>query len=295
MRTTLRTILGTVLTTAMLAWALPVQSAPLELVELWTTTGLKNPESVLPDPTGEFAYVSNVDGGPIDKDTNGFISKVSLADGKILDLKWVEGLNGPKGMALLGDKLFVADISQLVEIDTKTAKILARYDAAGAKFLNDITVDDDGNVYVSDMVTNKIWRLAGDKFETWLDSPELRSPNGLVIRDGNLIVAAWGVMTDGFNTKVPGNLLAVSLADKSIKNLGDGTPVGNLDGLVIFDDRYLASDWMAGGVFLIDSNGKSEPVIDLNQGSADIAWLPEKRMLLVPMMNDSTLVAYKVK
>lgn len=295
MRTKLRAILGTILTTAMMAAALPAQSAPLELVEVWTTTGLKTPESVLPDPTGEFAYVSNVDGGPIDKDTNGFISKVSLADGKVLDLKWVEGLNGPKGMALLGDKLFVADISQLVEIDTKTAKVVARYDAAGAKFLNDITIDDDGNVYVSDMVTNKIWRLAGGKFETWLDTPELRSPNGLVIRNGNLIVAAWGVMTDGFNTKVPGNLLAVSLADKSIKNLGDGTPVGNLDGLVIYGDDYLATDWMAGGLFLIDSTGKFEQVIDLNQGSADIAWLPEKRLLLVPMMNDNTLVAYKVK
>lgn len=295
MRATLQAFLGSILTAAVLASAVPAQSAPLELVELWTTTGLKTPESVLPDPSGEFAYVSNVDGGPLDVDTNGFISKVSLADGSILDLKWVEGLNGPKGLALVGDKLFVADISQLVEIDTKTAKILTRYDAAGAKFLNDITVDADGNVYVSDMVTNKIWRLSGDKFEAWLDSSELRSPNGLVVRDGDLIVAAWGVMTDGFATKVPGNLLTVSLADKSIKNLGDGTPVGNLDGLVIYGDDYLASDWMAGGIFHIDPSGKFEQVIDLNQGSADIAWIPEKRLLLVPMMNDNALVAYKVK
>lgn len=273
--------------------SLPAQSDPVELVEVWQTEGLKTPESILPDPSGEFAYVSNVNGGPLDVDDNGFISKVSLNDGKILDLKWVEGLNGPKGMALVGDKLYVADITQLVEIGTKDGKIAARYDAPGAKFLNDIAVGADGSVYVSDMATNKIWRLADGQFETWLESPDLRSPNGLVIRDGHIIVAAWGVMTDGFKTEVPGNLLAVSMTDKSVKDLGDGTPVGNLDGLVAYnDDHYLASDWMAGGVFLIDATGKADKIIDLNQGSADIGWVPAERLLLVPMMNDDKLVAY---
>lgn len=292
----MRTIAWALFAAALSASILPVQSAPVELVEVWQTEGLKTPESVLPDPKGEFAYVSNVNGGPLDVDANGYISKVSLKDGRTLHVDWAKGLNGPKGMALAGDKLYVADITQLVEIDTATGDIVRRYDAEGAKFLNDIASDADGNIYVSDMVTNKIWRLSDGKFEAWLDSPDLRSPNGLVIRDGNLIVAAWGVMTDGFNTDIPGNLLAVSLKDKSIKNLGDGTPVGNLDGLVPFDGtRYLASDWMAGGVFLIESDGKAEQLLDVGQGSADIGWVPAKRLLLVPMMNDNKLVAYKVK
>lgn len=292
----MRTFALAVMAAALTALGLPAESAPIEFQEVWQTEGLKTPESVLPDPKGEFAYVSNVNGGPLDVDDNGFISKVSLKDGKILNLEWAKGLNGPKGMSLVGDKLFVADITRLVEINTADGTIAARYEAPGAKFLNDIAVDAEGNVYVSDMVTNKIWRLAGGKFETWLDSPDLRSPNGLVVRDGNLIVAAWGVMTDGFNTEVPGNLLAVSLKDKSVKNLGDGTPVGNLDGLVAYDgNSYLASDWMAGGVFLIDTSGKSEQLLDLDQGSADIEWMPKQRLLLVPMMNDNKLVAYKVK
>ena len=52
-------------------------------VEIWETTGLKTPESALPDPAGAFAYVSNIDGDPTGKDGNGFIAKVSLKDGKI--------------------------------------------------------------------------------------------------------------------------------------------------------------------------------------------------------------------
>jgi len=272
-------------------------SAVAEPTLVWETGGLKTPESARPDLGGEFAYVSNVNGKPNEKDGNGFISKVSLKDGKIITLEWATGLNAPKGMGQFGDRLYVSDIDQLVEIDTKTGEILKRYEAAGAKFLNDIAVDPSGRVYVTDMLTDKIWRLSEGEFEVFIDSADLRNPNGLYLQDGDLIVAAWGKMTgDGFNTEVPGNLLKVSIADKSIENLGDGTPVGNLDGLVrLQDGTYLASDWMAGGVFKIDASGKAEKIIELGQGSADIEYAAADKLLLVPMMNDDKLVAYKLE
>ncbi len=86
-------------------------------VVLWETTGLKTPELALPVPAEGFAYVSNVAGKPTDKDGNGFISKVSLADGKIIALEWAKGLDAPKGLALAGGKLYASDIDKLVEID----------------------------------------------------------------------------------------------------------------------------------------------------------------------------------
>lgn len=278
---------------ALLLQAAPGVCAP---VKLWETTGLKTPESALPDPTGEFAYVSNVDGNPTDKDGKGYISKVSLKDGALIDPQWVTGLNAPKGLALVEGRLYVTDIDQLVEIDAADGKIIARYDAPGAKFLNDIAVDTDGNVYVSDMVTSTIWRLSGGKFEVWLDSPDLKNPNGLYVKDGNLIVAAWGVMTDGFSTKVPGNLLTVSLADKSVKNLGDGTPIGNLDGLEPFDaTSFLVTDWIAGVLYRIDTAGRAEKLLALKQGTADIGWIPEQRLLLLPLMMEDKLAAYRIE
>src|SRR5688572_2247980 len=84
---------------------------------LWEKTGFKTPESALPVPAEGFAYVSNVAGQPTDKDGNGFISKVSLADGKVIALEWAKGLDAPKGLALAGGKLYTADIDKLVEID----------------------------------------------------------------------------------------------------------------------------------------------------------------------------------
>jgi hypothetical protein len=265
------------------------------LTQLWEVDGLSTPESALPDKVANIIYVSNVAGTPMDKDGNGFISKVTL-DGKIDTLKWVKGLNAPKGLAQAKGKLFAADIDQLVEIDIAKGEVTARYDAAGAKFLNDAAADSEGRIYVSDMLTNTIWRLDGTTFEKWVEGPGLLSPNGLLVEGDKLLVGAWGVMTDGFATKVPGHMVQVSLADKKISPLGDASPVGNLDGVEPEGTgTYLVSDWMAGKLYRIDASGKSETLLqDLGQGSADIGYDAANKTLYFPLMNQNKLRAYKV-
>lgn len=260
----------------------------------WRLEGFANPESTLVGPAGEKIYVSNVNGAPTEKDGNGFISQVSL-DGKMLNQKWATGLNAPKGMAVVGDTLFVADIDEIVAIEVASGKIRKKYPADGAKFLNDIAVDSGGRVYVSDMAANIIWQLDGDTVTRWLESADLKSPNGLVIKGDKLIVGCWGVMTNGFATDVPGHLLSVSLADKTISNLGSGASVGNLDGLEILSDtEFLATDWMAGKVLKINASGTAETVFDLNQGSADLGYSAARKMIFVPMMKDSLVLGFKL-
>jgi hypothetical protein len=263
---------------------------------LWETTGLKTPESALPVPGEGFAYVSNVAGNPTDKDGNGFISKVSLADGKVIALEWAKGLDAPKGLALAGGKLYTADIDKLVEIDPASGQIFTKHEAPGAVFLNDIAVDAQGNVYVSDSSASTIWRLAGGKFEKWIDDPALKFPNGLYVDGDKLIVAAWGAPgTSAKKMSAPANLLEVNIADKKISDLGDGTPVGNLDGLEPIGDDFLVTDWVAGALYRIDRKGKATQLLDLDQGSADIGYVPETGLLLIPMMMSDKLVAYKVE
>src|SRR5262245_19992516 len=81
--------------------------------EVWSLGGFKEPESALFDPQRNVIYVSNVAGDAKAKDGIGFISKVS-PDGKLIELEWVKGLNGPKGLVMNGNKLYVSDIDQLV-------------------------------------------------------------------------------------------------------------------------------------------------------------------------------------
>ena len=269
-------------------------AALAEPVKLWEVTGLEAPESALADTKAGVIYVSSLGGSPTDKDRNGFISKVSL-DGKMVALKWVTGLDAPKGLALAGERLYVADIDRLVEIDVKTGTILARYPAKGAQFLNDVAADADGRVYVSDMFVNTIWRLADGRFELWLASKELNSPNGLLVQGDRLIVAAWGVMAQDGKPGVPAGLLEVSLADKSVRTLGDGTGVGNLDGIEpLGPSSYLVTDWVAGALMRIEASGKVTPLLDFNQGSADIGYIASTKTVLVPLMKDNRLEAYRI-
>jgi sugar lactone lactonase YvrE len=274
-----------------IALAPAAEAAP---AQLWEVTGLSNPESALPDVKAGIIYVSNVNGAADAKDGNGFISKVSL-DGKITDAKWSTGFNAPKGLALAGGKLYAADIDVLVEIDTKDGKITNRFAAKDAKFLNDVAADAAGNVYVSDMATNTIWKLTGGKFEVWLQDAKLESPNGLLVEGKDLRVAAWGVMTDGFATKVPGHLLSVTLDGKAISDAGEGKPFGNLDGLEpLGGGGYIITDWMSGKVMTYSASGKVDTLLELGQGAADIGYDAASKTLYVPQMMKSTLQAYRI-
>lgn len=260
--------------------------------KLWEATGLQNPESALPDTAAGVIYVSNVAGGPADKDGNGFISKLSL-DGKVTAEKWVTGLDAPKGLALHNGKLFTADVDKLVEIDVATGTV-TKHEAAGAKILNDVAVDGEGQIYVTDWQGNAIWRLADGAFEKWLESPDLKNPNGIIVEGNKLIVAAWGPMQPDFSSKTPGNLLAVSLVDKTIANLGSGAPVGNLDGLEPFDaDSYIVTDWIAGKVFQISRTGEAKVLLSLGQGTADLNFSPDSHTAIIPLMVENKVVAYK--
>ncbi len=288
MKTTLIGVLS------MTAWGLLSGSAVAEPVKVWEATGFMGPESAIHDGGRGVLYISNVNGGPTDKDGNGFISKIGV-DGNVLELSWVTGLDGPKGMALHRDRLYVSDIDRLVEIDVTTGTIVADYAAPGSKFLNDVVADKSGRIYVSDMMDNAIYRLDQGTFSIWVKDGSLEAPNGLHIVGDQLLVAAWGVMTDGFATKTPGHLKIVSLSSKAISSLGNGASVGNLDGLEAYrQGSFLVTDWMAGGLYLIASSGKADLLLDLNQGSADLEYMAAQGLAIIPMMMDGKVTAYKI-
>ncbi|CAK9077875.1 Uncharacterized protein SCF082_LOCUS37328 [Durusdinium trenchii] len=276
----------------LIALSVAACSGSTEPVKEWELSGFENPESALPDVEDEVIYVSNVAGQPNGKDGNGYISKIS-PDGKMIQDKWVRGLHAPKGMVIVQDRLYVADIDALIEIDLTDGKIVRRHIAQGAKILNDVAADSEGRVYVSDWGSQAIWRFEDGRFEKWLESDDLQSPNGLFVESDKLIVAAWGTMNpDDFSTKVPGRLLSVDIADKTITPLGE-KPIGNLDGIEPFDaETYIVSDWVAGKVFQIDREGSAKELLSLSQGSADLGFISGTRTAIIPLMMDNKVVAY---
>ena len=275
--------------------------------KLWETTNdLKNPESVAYAPKQNVLFVSNLNGKPTEKDQNGFISKVSPSNGNISELNWVTGLNAPKGLAISNNnsKLYVSDITDLVEIDIDNGKIMKRFNAPGSAFLNDVVSDNQGNIYVSDTITNTIYKLDANNnnntssLEAWLQSPLLNGPNGLHVDNtkNKLIVASLGDMS-----KPGAGIEVVDLKSKTITTLGkEGTtsPFGGLDGIVsdTTDTHYYVTDNPAGKVYIVNANGTGYgTLIDLHtQGSADLEFIPSQSTIIIPLMQDNKLVAYKL-
>jgi DNA-binding beta-propeller fold protein YncE len=263
--------------------------------KLWELKGFDAPESVVFDPASNALYVSNIGGKIWQKDRNGFLAKVS-ADGKTIERDWLTGLDSPTGLALDGGKLYVADIDQLVEIDIASKSIAKRYPAPGAKWFNDVASDGKGVVYVADSATNTIWRLKDGKFEAWLTDDALNAPNGLHVEGDTLIVAPFGAMAEAGKEARLAKLLVVSLNDKSIKQLGIGLAFGNLDGVKpVGPGVYLVTDWASGPLYRVDAQGNVVRLLDLHQGTADLTYLPETKTILIPMMLDNALVAYKLE
>jgi hypothetical protein len=261
--------------------------------ELWALDGFDAPKSVLYDARTDSYFVSNVNGDPTLRDGNGYISQVS-SDGRLLHRIWFPGLNAPKGMAIYGDYLFVADIDQLVVIDKLKAKLLGRHPALPSKYLSDVAVDGLGRVYASDMLGDAIYRLQNGVFDKWVESASLMGPNALKVVNDELWVAGWGRIVRGFETNEPGHIVAIDLETKKIENVGQGYPIGNLDGLEpIGDGRFLATDWVAGGLLLLDKYGRPQVLADLPQGSGDMAFNPLLKQVVVPLMADGRIVAYQ--
>jgi sugar lactone lactonase YvrE len=282
--------------------------------KIWETPAqFKTPESVIYEPNENVLFVSSIDGAPNGKDKQGFISKVSPLNGSIIELNWVTSLDAPKGMAVVNNTnnslLYVSDITDLVEVDANSGKIINRYNAPGSGFLNDVASDNQGHVYVSDTVTNTIYRLDtknlgnnsnnnnNASLQVWLQTPELNGPNGLYVDDTNnrLIVVSFGAFSNP-----GGSIRVVDLQNRTMSSLGEeGTavPIGGLDGVEADSTGryYYVTDNPAGKLYVVNSNGTGYETLDLqNQGVADLGVILDENLIIIPMMQDNKLEAYRM-
>lgn len=264
----------------------------------WEVSGFARPESAHYDAQRRQIYVSNIGGAPLDADRTGFLSLLG-ADGSIKAMRWVEGLQAPKGLALCDDGLYVADLNEILRVDVDTGQILHTWgmDAEEAGFINDVSCSPDGKVYISDMTKDRIHVLHDGQLSVWLESPELENPNGLFGADQGLLLASWGTITgEGFATELPGHIKQIDYATRQIISLGDATPLGNLDGLEI-DKRgdYLVSDWVSGKVFRFTPQGERQALLALAQGAADLGYAPDTDTLIIPLMQEGKVQAYHLR
>lgn len=276
-----------------LSGLLAATSALAGVTEVWRTTGFVSPESVEWDASAGLAYVSNMGADPMAADGDGYISTIG-ADGVVKAEKWVTGLNAPKGMAAVGGKLYTADLTELVEIDTATGAITNRYPAAGAVFLNDVTAAPDGRIFVSDTFGNSVWVLENGAMSIFAQDPALMGANGVTVIGNALVVANLGDASQGFDKIKPGWVVSVDLTSRAITPYGSTDPSGTLDGVeadgtggVIFTDN------MGGRLMQQTPGGVAAEIAKLEPGAADMDFAPDQGLILVPLTPGNTVVGLK--
>ena len=254
-----------------------------ELLEKWESDSLlKVPESVLFDKANQILYVSNIDGtDPWKADGKGSIAKVGL-DGKIIAAEWVSGLNAPKGMGIYNGKLYAADLGNIAVIDIASGKIEKNIPIQGATGLNDISIDPNGVIYVTEYLAKKLYKIANEKAE--LIAENLTQPNGVLFHNNELF------LLDGTG------MFKVN-ADKSMAKITDGME-GGVDGIEnIEGNSFIVSCW-EGALWQVNADGTKHLLMDTRKekrSTADIGFDPATKTVYVPTFFRNTVVAYEVK
>ena len=250
------------------------------LEKIWQTdTIVAVPESVLPDFKKGILYISLIDGGGWDADGKGGVAKLNI-DGTNYIGNWVSGLNAPKGLGRFGNRLYAADITDVVVIDILKGNVIKKITLDSATALNDITVTDKGIVFVSDSKQGRIWRIENDVPSIYLD--KLKGANGLKAHGKDLVYAE-------------GKLLKKADAQKRIIQIAelpqgiDGIePVGNGD--------YIVTNW-GGYIFYVAANGQVETLLEShteNMNTADIGFDPVRQIVFLPTFYAKKIVAYRL-
>src|SRR6266536_2129331 len=224
--------------------------------------GFLTPESVLHDTAQDIYFVSNINGSPTAKDNNGFISRLR-PDGAVENLKFIEGgkngvtLNAPKGLALLGDTLWVADIDAVRAFNAKTGAPLdsVSLSTLGAVFLNDIAATPTGALYITD---------TGIRFDDV----------GAVLHPG------------------PDRLFRVG-PDRQVTVAVRGDTLGRLDGVVIAGGKILVSSWSDSTVASYET-GQEVKIITGVPSPADIGYDAKRNRVLIPVFTGNRVEVYQL-
>ncbi len=277
-------------------------AAPDTTARVTTTDGFSTPESVLWDAGQGVWFVSNINGSPVAKDGNGFISRL-MADGMIDSLHFIQGgrggvtLNAPKGLAIIGDTLWVTDIDAVRGFDRKTGAPVASIDVGKqAHFLNDIAVGPDATLYFTDtgVILNakgafdhpgpdRIYALKDRRVTVAAEGDWLGRPNGLT----------WDPAANRFLVVPFGATTVVGWAPGAAKGDSLGTGAGMEDGVEILDGVPLITSWADSTVFAL-SGGMPHALIHGVNSPADIGLDASKRLLAIPLFLENRVEFWHV-
>ncbi len=249
----------------------------------YSYSGFDSPVSVT--QYGGYYYLSNSgkNFGLATKDGDGYISRIKSDGSQEEALKYITGLNNPRGIIAIQGTLYICDIDRLIGIDLKSKK--KEFELSFAKEnvtqLTGIASGIDKIIYISATDINTIFEvdLSSKKYVKWV---ETTTPTGLLINNNQMYVCSMG--TDSLPN---GQLGVIDMKTKKYVQLTDDE--GYFWGLALNGKRLYYSDWMQfakrGVIKWVDLDTKSTGQVKLTSkigGPADFVYDARNDLFIIP-------------
>lgn len=183
-----------------------------DLNHIVTIEGFSQPQAITISTLS--AFVSNIGNNTnVGKSGSGFISKLDKT-GKIIDLKFIENLNIPRGIATLDNILYVVDMNILKGFNLQTKKQVLNLPISGTDTLSDVVVKDSNTLFVADRDTGLIL-LVDIKKKSYYTFATIDSNLGIL---QNIALDKKYLYVSTFDKQhSKGNLLRINLETKEVK------------------------------------------------------------------------------
>jgi len=243
----------------------------------WVVSGgFCEPETVLalPDAT---LLVSNVCDFRVAG--TGFLTRLD-GDGSVIAWRAVDGLNAPLGMAMRDDELLVIDSNRIrhfswPDLEPGTVRAL------DTQIANDIAVDDEGTIYVTDTARGEVFVLApGAEPERLLGAGRFPGANG--------IAATGDVVYVGGE-----RLWSVDLATGTVVALGPPS-LADIDGIELEGTDTLQVTPVGGPLVRLRDGAILEVIGGEGVSSANHGYAPALGLALIPTGFDNTVIALRL-
>lgn len=277
----------------------PVTTTPTTGNGVTTVSGVgfDGPENIVYDSVSDVFLVSNIGGDPAARDDNGFISRVA-PDGSVLALRWIAGgsggatLDAPKGLAIRGDTLAVADVGGVHYFSRITGAPLGSVALHGL-VMNDLAFAPDGTLWITDTGPDRgktpvdttqdmdaVWTIApGGTVGTVARGLSLDRPDGVVLDGDGALVATFGA-----------NRIERVARGTSGATTTETLPGGRVDGLRrLTDGALLVTSWDAGTVWRLPPGKPRVALLTAVTSPAGVAVDTRRHRLAVTSMQGNTM------
>jgi hypothetical protein len=273
-------------------------------VAIFDRVAFASPSAIVYDRERDLYWVSNLNGE--DGLGHGFISRLE-PDAERSTLNYIDAEHGgvalraPRGLAVFGDVLYVADLKAVHKFKASSGEPLGDITLPSAVFVSDVAVAVDGSLYVADVGSDPNDASVGNagadaiyqvspagQVSVVARRPDLGGPFAVLADATGLWVTCTG--TSDLLLVVPSSN-GEAVADAGRLRLPGASPRGLV---AMPDGTFVVSSEATGIIYRGYRDGPFEPVVSGLESPADMGYDTRRKRLLIPLLTGHSLAIFEL-